>query len=664
MPGSPPRCTTPAWRPRPPSPPCCSSGSPTCGCRSPRGHAPPSPRCDRRRGREPSSGRPRHRRARSARDERRPRRPRATDGSGGVQLRRATLRAMSTAAPNLRGRTVPSWTATLVLAGCWLAAGPATPDLAAQVYRAALFAAHGFAVWDNGWYDGHHLPGYSLVFPAVGSVLGVRVTGAVAAVISAALFGSLVRGRRAEAASWWFAIGCVADLLVGRLTYALGVAAGLGAVWGLTRDRPAAAVALAVACGATSPVAGLFLALVGVGVALAEQRPRAMSMSAAALATAVVLSVAFPEGGTQPFSFAAFAETVAICGLAALVVGGDRRMRPALLLYIASVVACFLVASPLGSNVTRLATAFLGALLLLASLPASAVRRRLLIVTLVAAAAWQWVDPITQAARGVDDRSTAAMYYRPLVGELRRAGVGASRVEVPFTRNHWETVYLARHFALARGWERQLDRRLNPLFYEPRLDSAAFDRWLRANAVRYVALPDAPIDPAGRPEARLVATRPPFLREIWRSAHWRLFRVRDPLPLASGPVARGDLGATDLRLRVRRSGRILLRVHWTRYWALDGGRGCVAPDGPWTILLARWPGTFRLSARFSVGRVLHRAAECGPPSRSSWGPAPTGAATAGSPPDEEAMGRRMIAGPRRPACLPPGPRERSEEVDD
>lgn len=42
----------------------------------------------------------------------------------------------------------------MLLAGCWLAVGPATPDLAAQVYRAGLFAAHGFAVWDNGWYDG------------------------------------------------------------------------------------------------------------------------------------------------------------------------------------------------------------------------------------------------------------------------------------------------------------------------------------------------------------------------------------------------------------------------------------------------------------------------------------------------------------------------------
>ena len=97
----------------------------------------------------------------------------------------------------------------------------------------------------------------------------------------------------------------------------------------------------------------------------------------------------------------------------------------------------------------------------------------------------------------------------------------------------------------------------------PRLDPAAYERWLRANAVRYVALPDAPIDPDGRLEAGLVGTHPSFLREVWHSAHWQLFRVRHPLPLASGAVAGVNLTATALRLRVPRSGRTLLRVRWT-----------------------------------------------------------------------------------------------------
>lgn len=519
---------------------------------------------------------------------------------------------MPTAAPDLRGRAVPSWTATLLLAGCWLAMGPATPDLAAQVYRAGLFAAHGFAVWDNGWYDGHHLPGYSLVFPAVGSILGVRVTGAAAAVASAALFQSLVRGRRAQAASWWFAIGCVADLVVGRLTYALGVTAGLAAIAALTRGRPVAAAALAVICAATSPVAGLFLALAGIAIALAERRSRAIGMSAGALTTTVALTLAFPEGGTQPFTTAAFAEALALSLVAAAFAGRDRRLRPALVLYVAAVVACFVVASPMGGNVTRLGTAFLAPALLLAPRPASPAHRVLLLATLVTVAAWQWVDPITQAARGRDDPSTSAAYYRPLVAALGRRDAASGRVEVPFTRDHWETVYLARHFALARGWERQLDRRLNPLFYERRLDPAALHRWLRANAVRYVALPDAPMDPAGRAEAAIVAAQPAFLGAVWHDRHWRLFRVRDPLPLASGAAHPVRLGATDLRLRVSRPGSSLLRVHWTPYWRLAAGSGCIARHGAWTLLRARRPGRFVLSARFSLAGLPRRRATCAP----------------------------------------------------
>jgi hypothetical protein len=40
-----------------------------------------------------------------------------------------------------------------------------------------------------------------------------------------------------------------------------------------------------------------------------------------------------------------------------------------------------------------------------------------------------------------------------------------------------------------------------------------------------VALPDAPLDGAGRLEGKLVAGGVPYLRELWRSQHWRLYRV-------------------------------------------------------------------------------------------------------------------------------------------
>jgi hypothetical protein len=93
-------------------------------------------------------------------------------------------------------RRLPPAAIALALALLWLVLGPWTPDLAAAVYRSSLFSRDGFQVWDNAWYGGHHLLGYSIVFPTVGSAIGVRVTGVVAAVVSRVLFERL-------AAGWW-----------------------------------------------------------------------------------------------------------------------------------------------------------------------------------------------------------------------------------------------------------------------------------------------------------------------------------------------------------------------------------------------------------------------------------------------------------------------------
>src|SRR5437879_6074998 len=142
-------------------------------------------------------------------------------------------------APVLRrpaAATLPPWVLAALLAALWLAIAPPTPDLAAQVYRAGLFAHEGFAVWDNNWFAGHHLPGYSLVFPPLGALLGTRVVGMGAAVTSTLLFGRMARahfGKRAHLGMLWFAVAAMTDLWVGRITYGLGVAVGLYALAGL-----------------------------------------------------------------------------------------------------------------------------------------------------------------------------------------------------------------------------------------------------------------------------------------------------------------------------------------------------------------------------------------------------------------------------------------------
>ena len=504
----------------------------------------------------------------------------------------------------------PPWAATAALATLWLVTAPATPDLAAQVHRVDVFHARGFAVWDGAWYAGHHLPDYSVTFPALGALVGVRPAGALAAVASAALFGALA-GRARPAARWWFAAACLADLVVGRLTYALGVTVGLAAVLALVRGRPVLGCALAAACSATSPVAGSFLALVGVALAAEGDRPwpprpAPLAVAATALGTAGALTTAFPEGGDQPFPTGAFAVALAVTLAAAAV--GRGWIRRSILLYAAAIITCKVVASPMGSNVMRLGTAFLAPALLLAAGPPRGARRAALAVTLVAAATWQWVDPLTQAARAWGDPSAPRAYASPLLARLR-ADPPRGRVEIPLTRGHWETVSVAAAVPLARGWERQLDRRRDPLFYASRLDPATYRRWLAANAVAEVALPDAPMDPAGRTEAALVARHPAFLRPVWHDAHWQLFHVRGAAPVASGG-ARARLEPDGVAVTTARVGHVRLRVRWTPYWRLVGTQGCVAPSHGWTVLDAGRPGRYVLTARFSLAGLMRRGPVC------------------------------------------------------
>ena len=60
----------------------------------------------------------------------------------------------------------------------------------------------------------------------------------------------------------------------------------------------------------------------------------------------------------------------------------------------------------------------------------------------------------------------------------------ATRVEIPFTRMHWESVHVARRFPLARGWEAQLDRKYNALFRQGRTLTAERYRALAARERR------------------------------------------------------------------------------------------------------------------------------------------------------------------------------------
>jgi len=518
-------------------------------------------------------------------------------------------------------RLPPPWATAAFLGLLWLLLAPATPDLAAQVYRVGVYAAEGFTVWDGNWYGGHHMPGYSLLYPPLGALLGARVVGVLAAVASAVLFERLARDHFGPRARWgiaWFAAATAADLLIGRLTFSLGVAFGLGAVLALQQQRPRLAAVLGVLAAAASPVAGAFAALAGATVVLTRRDRSALGLAIAPLVLVAVLSFAFPEGGRQPFGWNAIFGVVGFTlALAWLLPEHERVLRTGALLYALAAVLAFLVPTPMGSNVTRLGATFAGPLLLCAAagagLPALGRRGVLVVAAAAGMFVWQWWAPVREVAKGATDPSMQAAYYEPLAAWLDQQGGPPARVEVPFTRGHYEAAHLARRYPLARGWQTQLDTKYNGLFYRPgRLAAASYERWLRRSAVRYVAVPDAPLDPAGKKEAALVLGGLAFLTPVARLEHWRVFEVHNAAPLISGGDAELlTLGPRSFTLRAQGPGSILVRVRWTPYWNVRRGAACLRPAGRgWTRVVVGGAGTVRVAARFTPGRAIAQGRTC------------------------------------------------------
>lgn len=423
------------------------------------------------------------------------------------------------------------------LAAAYLIVAPPAADLAAATYRSDLFVRAGFTTWDTGWYatHGHWLPAYSLLSPALGALLGVRVLLALSAVAAAGLFGLIAERvfglAGARIAAGWFALGICVSLLSGRVPYELGFAIGLGAVLALLRGRSVLALGLAVLTSAASPVAGAFLALVGLAYAVVD-RGRGLALAVAALVPILALSIAYPEGGYEPFAASAFWPALAgVVSIALLLPQGtltpnDRLVvKTGAALYALALIGAYSIHTPMGGNAARLGPLLAGPLL--AGILWDRHRGTLLLLAPLLLY-WQLVTPIRDYSSIASDPSVHASYYAPALAKLRGLSHGRPTiVEVPLTKAHWEAAHLAGYddISLARGWERQLDTRYAQIFYRPTLSASAYHAWLVENKVEYIALPDAPLDKAGRMEGALIARGLPYLRELWRSRHWRIYRV-------------------------------------------------------------------------------------------------------------------------------------------
>jgi hypothetical protein len=521
----------------------------------------------------------------------------------------------------------------LVLTGLlalWLVWFPPSPDLAGQVYRVHLFAVSGFSLWDNGWYGGHYLLGYSLLFPPLGAALGLRLLGVGAVVASTLIFAQLARmrfGSRWAAATALFAVSAAGDLYIGRIAFAVGVSFGLGAVLTAARERLWLTSLLSLACAAASPVAGLFLALAAAADLLTYRRiARAAALAGPALALTAALALLFPEGGEETF---AFSSLLAAGGLSALVMlllpPRERLLRNGLALYLLALALSYLVPSPMGSNAVRLGVLFTPAIFVgsagvedIRRAPArlgawlsrqasqtplgplsNRVARLALGVLCLGLLAWQLDGPVTQSVEASNDPSAQLAYYKPAIDYLAANDGGEPlRIEVPFTQSHWDATILAQRFALARGWDRQLDIRYDGLFYAGHLTSDAYRAWLLQTGTRFVALSDAPMDFSSRQEAALIRGGLSFLRLVFTAPHWRIYAVLGAQPLVQGPGHLVSIRPAGFTLLAAQAASFLVRIHYTPYWHISSGTADLgeAPGG-WTRITAVRPGAIVVSAR-------------------------------------------------------------------
>lgn len=561
----------------------------------------------------------------------------------------------------LRRRPVPLAIAiSALLSGIYLLWRPRTLDLAAQVFRADLWEEHGWVLWNDAWYSGHTVPGYGVLYPPLGALLGPELLGALCAVAAAGLFAAIAQrayGERAWLGAAWFGAASTVALFGGRTTFALGLAFGLAAVWALQRGRVSVGALAGLGAGLASPIAGLFTALAAGAVVVAglgrgarggcnEGKERgapepavggkansrfanspagrgraALGVLIAASISTLLPSLLFPTDGYQPFVAGAFVPVAAAAAAALLLLPRDERvLRIGVVLYALLALASFLIHTPLGGNVVRLGATFAGPVLALVLLRG----RRPLALALLALPLlwWQWTATVRDVAAGAADPSTEPAYYAPLLAELdARVGSEPVRVHVPPTRNRWEAVHVAAAYPLARGWLRQLETDDIGEFAGDGLTESGYARWLYSRRVGFVALADAEPDYLAEDEVDLLEGGGlDYLREVWSNDDWRLFEVRfadgtrPPTPsLAAGAAEVITLGPDGFTVRVPRAGEYLLALRFSPYFDVASGDACLASaGGVSTRLTARGEGpqTITVEARLSLGGLLRRDRVC------------------------------------------------------
>ena len=262
-------------------------------------------------------------------------------------------------------------------------------------------------------------------------------------------------------------------------------------------------------------------------------------------------------------------------------------------------IAAFAVPSPFGQNALRLGVLAGPSVLALAH------RKRVPVLALAVVGVGllylQWLPAVRAVAEAHGDPSTRLAFQAEARDFLARVAKPGERVEVPMTVNHWEAADLAKVVPLARGWERQLDQKANPIFYDGKpLTASAYHAWLKDNAIHWVALPNAPLDYSARDEKTVLERGAKFLKLAYVSPRWRIWEVQGTDPPASNGAKL--LAAGPNWFMVDASKTTVVRYRYTKYWSTSDACLARADDGWTEVEPHNDGGVILVQAKFGLER--------------------------------------------------------------
>jgi hypothetical protein len=539
-------------------------------------------------------------------------------------------------------------------------------DLAAQVAWAEFAKMYPDSAYNLFWYGGLHAANYSLMSPYLMAAIGV-VAATMLSGVAATLLGAELVARTGVRKPVWpalavgFSLWC--QVISGRSTFVLGTAFAMAAVLAVVSGRSVRHLGIAALCATLattgSPVAGLFVLVVGAAYLLSRDWGRAAALLVPPVAVVGVTTLLFPFEGEQPMPFARIWPPVILCAIVVLTAPSAwRTLRLGAAVYAAGVVLCYLIPTPIGTNVERLselaAPATLLAIMMYRTgwakdglrdgeqdrelegngdgeldrdgvraasprlpLPWFTPRRRIVALGLAMAISVSWLSGKTIA--DIVTNTTVpewAVKTDGVVNELKRLGAEQTRVEVVPARDHREAAILAPYINMARGWNRQADVERGRLFYEGHGGTAepeggfspeAYKAWLSQWAVGFVVLVNGEPDGPAKLEHALVTSGPSYLQPVWEDANWKIYRVKNATPLVDKPASVVSADGANLVVRMPKAGEVTVRIAFSPWlWAENG---CLTDDGEFTKLTVEQPGNIRISSTYG-GPSRETALQC------------------------------------------------------